>query len=325
MSNEPAGFASAIFIGVIVALSPMTAFFGAARASDTCLSEPNGATPAGKHWYYRIEHGTSRHCWYLRGEDEKPASAGTSASPPAVRETTSPRPESEAARSIADAHAELPSPARADQTTAAAVTPAVPTAPADAAPSVPANGTAPLQATSPWPAPSSLAQASQSAATASEERADSQPTPVAEPAVAQSAPAVGRNIGSLQKLLLVAFGALALAGLSGSAVYRSAAGARRRARRKDRWPKKVPAKAISRAALGAASNARRASAPELADDARLPPGVAPELNDPTPRRIITSARDDESEHQSERVERIEDFLARLTKQLQAEMANSRAR
>src|SRR5262249_51890846 len=204
MSKEPAGFASAISIGVLVALSPMTSFFGAARAADTCLSEPNGATPAGKHWYYRIEHGTGRHCWYLRGEDEKPASAGTSESAPAVRETSR-NTETEAARSIANAHAELASPARAGETTAVAVTPAVPTAPADAPPSVPANGAAPLQATAPWPAPSSLAQGGQSAATASEERAGSQPTPVPEPAVAQPAQAVERNIGSLQKLLLVAF------------------------------------------------------------------------------------------------------------------------
>jgi hypothetical protein len=322
MSNEPARFASAISIGVLVAFSPMTAFFGAARAADTCLSEPNGATPAGKHWYYRIEHGTGRHCWYLRGEDEKPAGAGASA--PAVTET-SPRAEADAARSIANAHAEWPSGTRADETTTAAVTSAVPTTTADAAGSVPANGAAPSQATSPWPAPSSLAEGSQGAATASEERADSQPTPVPEPAVAQPTQAIERNIGSLQKLLLVAFGALALAGLSGSAVYRSAAGARRRrARRKDRWPKKVPAKAIPKAVSGGTSNAWKASAPELVDDARSPPRIAPELDSNTPRRIVPSARD-ESEYPSERVERIEDFLARLTKQLEAEMANARAR
>lgn len=323
MSNEPAGFASAIFIGVLVTLSPMTVFFGAARAADTCLSEPNGATAAGKHWYYRIEHGTGRHCWYLRGEDEKPAGAGTSQSAPAVTET-SPRAETDAARSIANAHAELPTPARADGTATAAATPAVRTAPADAAGSVPANGAAPLQATSPWPVPPSLAQGSQSTVTASEEGSNSQPTPVPEPAVAQPAQAVERKIGSLQKLLLVAFGALALAGLSGSAVYRTAAGARRRARRKDRWPKKVPAKAISKAVSGATSNAWRANAPELADAARLPPGVAPELDGTAPRHTVPSARD-EAEYPSERVERIEDFLARLTKQLQAEMESSRAR
>jgi len=323
MSNKAARFASAISIGVLVALSPITAFFGAARAADTCLSEPNGATPAGKHWYYRIEHGTGRHCWYLRGEDEKPASVGASGSAPAVTEA-SPRAETDAARSIANAHAELPSPVRAAETTTAAVTPAVPTAPAEAAGSVPANGAAALQATSPWPVPPSLAQGSQSTVTASEEGSNSQPTPVPESAVAQPAQAVERKIGSLQKLLLVAFGALALAGLSGSAVYRTAAGARRRARRKDRWPKKVPAKAISKAVSGATSNAWRANAPELADAARLPPGVAPELDGTAPRHTIPSARD-EAEYPSERVERIEDFLARLTKQLQAEMESSRAR
>jgi hypothetical protein len=319
MSNEPARFASAIFVGVLVTLSPMTAIFGAARAADTCLSEPNGETPASKHWYYHIEHGTGRHCWYLRGEDEKPASAGASDSAPAVKETSQGA-ETVAARSIANAHAELPLPARADETATEAVTPAVPTAPADAAGLVPANGAAPLQAASPGPAPSSLAQGSQ--ATATEERADSQATPVGKPAVAQPVQAVERNIGSLQKLLLVAFGALALAGLTGSAVYRSAAGARRRARPKDRWPKKLPAKA--RAVSGTTSKTQRTSAPELVDAARLPPWAAPELDGTAPRRITPSARD-ESEHPSDRVERIEDFLARVTKQLQAEMENSRAR
>lgn len=39
-----------------------------ARAED-CLSGPNGASPAGKHWYYRIDRATHRHCWYLGALD----------------------------------------------------------------------------------------------------------------------------------------------------------------------------------------------------------------------------------------------------------------
>jgi hypothetical protein len=37
---------------------------GNAHAED-CLAAPNGASPAGQHWYYRIDRTTRRHCWYL--------------------------------------------------------------------------------------------------------------------------------------------------------------------------------------------------------------------------------------------------------------------
>jgi hypothetical protein len=105
-------------------------------------------------------------------------------------------------------------------------------------------------------------------------------------------------MGSLQKLLLVAFGALALAGLSGSAVYRLAAVRRRAGSRRDRWP------------------ARKVE--QIANDAPIPPWAEPEIgktaspHDPGRARLEFDGAD-------ERVERIEDFLARLTKQLETEM------
>jgi hypothetical protein len=37
-------------------------------AADDCLSKPNGTSPAGSHWYYRLERGTHRQCWYLGPE-----------------------------------------------------------------------------------------------------------------------------------------------------------------------------------------------------------------------------------------------------------------
>lgn len=38
-------------------------------AADECLTKPNGPTPQGQHWYYRIDHANSgRQCWYLRAE-----------------------------------------------------------------------------------------------------------------------------------------------------------------------------------------------------------------------------------------------------------------
>src|SRR5262249_50400015 len=133
------------------------------------------------------------------------------------------------------------------------------------------------------------------------------PAPVPPPP-AQTAMPTDRNMGSLQKLLLVAFGALALAGLSGSAVYRLA-GARHRARmRRDRWP------------------ARKVQ--QIAADAPMPPWAEPKIDRATQPHDPTSASveiDNVEMHNAEidsaddRVERIEDYLARLTRQLQAEM------
>jgi hypothetical protein len=38
-------------------------------AADDCLAKPNGPTPQGQHWYYRIDHANNgRQCWYLRAE-----------------------------------------------------------------------------------------------------------------------------------------------------------------------------------------------------------------------------------------------------------------
>ncbi|WP_013502078.1 hypothetical protein [Rhodopseudomonas palustris] len=58
--------------GAIAAVAFTTAPFDAARA-DTCLSAPNGPTPAGSHWYYRTDHANKRKCWYVRKVDAAPA------------------------------------------------------------------------------------------------------------------------------------------------------------------------------------------------------------------------------------------------------------
>src|SRR3974390_237511 len=34
--------------------------------ADDCLAQPNGPTPQGQHWYYRIDHAKNkRQCWHL--------------------------------------------------------------------------------------------------------------------------------------------------------------------------------------------------------------------------------------------------------------------
>src|SRR5262249_45731454 len=72
MSHVTAKVASTLLIGVAAA-AVSTAFPSrSANAADSCLTEPKGDT-AGKHWYYHIERGTGRHCWYQRGQDDASA------------------------------------------------------------------------------------------------------------------------------------------------------------------------------------------------------------------------------------------------------------
>jgi hypothetical protein len=61
---------SAVLIGaaLIVCTSPVMA---------ECLVEPNRDTPPGQHWYYHLDRGSDRKCWYLHavvpGGAEAPA------------------------------------------------------------------------------------------------------------------------------------------------------------------------------------------------------------------------------------------------------------
>src|SRR5262249_16233122 len=106
MSSVQAKFASAFFVGILATLPLPTVFDGAAHAAADCLAEPNGQTRQGKHWYYRIERSTGRHCWYLRGEDEPARAAAPESTTPA--KTPSRNAEMLAPHSIADARAEWP-------------------------------------------------------------------------------------------------------------------------------------------------------------------------------------------------------------------------
>ena len=75
MSHVTAKFASALLIGVAAAAVSTALPSRVAQRRRQLPDRTEGETPQGKHWYYRIERGTGRHCWYLRGEDEKSARA----------------------------------------------------------------------------------------------------------------------------------------------------------------------------------------------------------------------------------------------------------
>jgi hypothetical protein len=265
MSSKFAKFATGIAVaavmGVGTGLAP-TAAVRAANAADDCLTEPSGPTTQGKHWYYHIERGTGRHCWYQRGQDDTGASptaqdqsAATSddapSTPPAksqvisARDQTPPtkpvarKAETLPTRSIADARAEWSAQPKADDNgNAPAAAPATPAAPQTAANASvfpdPRTVLPAKPAAEPSLTTSSDADTSQDDTTASVAAA---PAPSPAPST-QAGPLGNRHLGSIPTLLLVAFGALALAGLTGHTVYRLAS-VGRRVRPEDRWNRNV--------------------------------------------------------------------------------------
>jgi len=268
-------------------------------AADSCLSAPRGATPPGSHWYYRLDRVTKRQCWYLREEGDATDDKFARAAPPASAPSSAPASAStsdEAApqqrsasrksisdKSISDARAEwqpraeVNPPARVERTAApAAPAPIVASNnPRTAMPNVLApaplssmrwNEAAPTRA-SVNPTDIQLAAATPPAAEPPQpvERLQQQPAadqiaPVATMDAAQTKPTA-----SLQKLLGVMAAALALAGLTVSAIVRiGRIRARRAMRRKRRamWDAAKPANNNAKIANNNAKAKRRAAQPQ---------------------------------------------------------------
>jgi hypothetical protein len=212
MPGRTAKFVSVVVANVLAGIPLATISHGATPAADDCLSGPKDPAPNGSHWYYRIDHATKRHCWYLKGEKLSQSAAPISS----TAETTT-------QRSIADAHAELPAqaaieaPKRGDGLAPAA----------DATIATPAAETQRSAVASRWPEQSGTSSSTVSPSTAANSGVaappDSDATPPAAPAAVALAAADSspeKQPGSIQTLLLVILGALALAGLIGSAVFR---------------------------------------------------------------------------------------------------------
>jgi hypothetical protein len=100
-----------IAAGVAVAIIHI----GAAEAAEECVATPKAETPAGAHWYYRVEAGSKRHCWYLSDASKAPARAAKSAtSRVTVPESVAAAPKA-LPRSTADARAEWRAPESATE------------------------------------------------------------------------------------------------------------------------------------------------------------------------------------------------------------------
>ena len=299
MSNRSVKFAPALFAGVVAGANlaattdlraqVLTTAAEAATqapqaAADSCLTAPKGATPAGSHWYYRIDRVTKRQCWYLREEadtaDDKFARAAPPASAPAAasaaEDPASAQQRTITRKSISDARAEWVSqqqpraePAKVERTVAAVPAVAVPNSPRAAMPNVLAP--APLSSMrwndAPTATRTSLNSADLQVAAANPPEAQSpqaQP-PQAElmqqPVVDQVVPATAADAtsakptASLQKLFMVMAAALALAGLTVSAIVRIGRMRARRAIRRKR-----------RAMWDAAKTKRRSPQPTFHDE-----------------------------------------------------------
>ncbi len=290
MPNRTRKAASAIFASVLAGAALATISHSAARAADDCLTAPKDETPEGSHWYYRIEHATKRHCWYLREEGEKPAQT---AAPSAARaaKPIAPKAETPTQRSIANAHAELPAQTSIEQTGRndtlfPPVTAVAPiredNAAADARPSVVASR---------WPDPSAASSAAGQAPVGGNMVANVESTPAEAPppAVAAAVPLAaadssqGRS-ASMPMLLSVLTGALALAGIAARIIFKFG-GRRRRAK------------------------VRRDKIWESANDGRI--AISARRNaDVVPRR---AGRPRDLDQTSDRSDRAAEFFAQLSK------------
>jgi hypothetical protein len=243
MTQRTAKLASAIFASLVASAAFVTASHSAPVEADKCLSGPKGAPPAGGHWDYRVDRTTKRACWYIGDAKAKVSRAAPEISPQAANPVSPPNSAS-TQQSIANARAELPLPParRAPEATAAVTGP--PAAQAASPTQSPhanaedANAQRSVVA-SRWFEPTSMASSapSQSAAATTNRQPISEAAPPPPAAatlrLAAADPSAARSSGTIQQLLIAIVGALALAGLLASAIFRLN-GARGSGRRKSK-------------------------------------------------------------------------------------------
>jgi hypothetical protein len=231
MPNRTAKSVSAILVSVFAGMPLATMSYGAPPAAEDCLAAPKDQTPQGSHWYYRVDHATKRHCWYLGEKRETLSQVAPSTASPAAKPVP-PKTETTVQRSIANARAELP-PTRAADAIAGPLTSAT-IADAAGANNPRANArdanTQLSAIASRWPDQSDASSSVAPAPTTSSSDGSVQPTsdaapdadiaPVTLAAADASSEKTETRSSSIQMLLLVMIGALSLAGLIGSAVFK---------------------------------------------------------------------------------------------------------
>jgi len=238
-------------VAMLVAAIGTTGSTFAEPAADECLSKPNGPSPEGSHWYYRVDRANdNRHCWYLGRVGAKTRQAA------AAKQPTSATPKDDAApvkrAEAADRQNFMVTDASPSNSTFAKPTDAPERAPAatrDATTNEPVANEAQNEMPAIWPVltPADLAAARSVAAgsgigagattrvdSCAAERTQRSATaaPSAEPSVKPA------------HVLAIAAGALLLVAIFFRAIYKLVAVPRRRPRRNVRGQQRSTAKAI---------------------------------------------------------------------------------
>ena len=65
MAGLATRFALCTLTCIVATASVVALHLDDAAAADDCLAGPNKQSPAGHHWFYRVDRSTKRHCWYL--------------------------------------------------------------------------------------------------------------------------------------------------------------------------------------------------------------------------------------------------------------------
>ncbi len=232
MQNRAAKFVSAIVASLLAGTPLTTVSHSAVPAANDCLSKPKGQAPEGSHWYYRVDRTSKRHCWYLGDEREKLSRARPQDSTP-IADPALPQKSPATQRPVADARAELSLPqTRVEQETNVPIWQRLPAPAANAAgvengqaANVPDAKTQRSVIAWRWPDPSgvssSVSPAPMTSNSGEPAQLNSEQAPL--PAATTSAAAdvsSEKQSGSVQMLLLVMMGALVLAGVMGSAIFR---------------------------------------------------------------------------------------------------------
>jgi hypothetical protein len=254
MSNRSAKFVAAIFASILAgtsfaAMAQDAAKEGSketsAKTADSCLSGPKGSVPAGGHWYYRVDRATKRNCWYIgevknkakrmAAKDSPSAPEASPASAPVAPDPVLPRQTTNVRKSVADARAELTAPqARVEDLSESPNTGTVPvTSTTNSQAATVPDATSPSSPiASRWPESAGVSPSSSYRFAAAEpppsprtQSLQTDATPAPEPAGAPVALAAAdsspdRPSESLQMLLLTMAGALALAGITASLIFR---------------------------------------------------------------------------------------------------------
>jgi hypothetical protein len=228
MSSRTAKFVSAVFASFLIGTPLATLSHSAARAADDCLAGPKkDQTPQGGHWYYRVDHASKRNCWYL-GEEREKLSQITAPKRSQSAQPASPKPETTVQPSIADAHAELPPQTRIDaRNRDDAFAPAMPAKPAVGENSDMLGAeTGRSIVASRWPDSSAASPASDPVPSKRDVVASVNSAPQIQPAIQTAGQFAAADLSSetqtysVPMQLAALMGALALAGILGSVIFR---------------------------------------------------------------------------------------------------------